>query len=75
MAVLKSEIKRVSVLMPSSFLKELDNHLNHFALTDRSQWLIEAARELMAKEKIMLSEISQNKKYEEEAELAEFDLK
>jgi metal-responsive CopG/Arc/MetJ family transcriptional regulator len=65
MAILKSEIKRINVLMPTAFLNELDKHLKNFALTDRSQWLIEAARERMAKEKIMLSEIKQNKEIEE----------
>lgn len=66
MAILKSDIKKISVLMPSSFLKELDNHLKNFALTDRSQWLMEAAREMMAKEKLMITEISQSEKEEEE---------
>lgn len=59
MAVLKSEIKRVSFSVPKSFLKALDDHLDHFALTDRGRWLIEAAREKMAKEKVALSEIEE----------------
>jgi metal-responsive CopG/Arc/MetJ family transcriptional regulator len=65
MAILKSEVKRISISMPKSFLKNLDDHLANFALTDRSRWLIEAAREKMAKEKVSLSEMEE----EEDEEL------
>ncbi len=58
MAVLKSDVKRVTLSVPKSFLSELDEHINQFALTDRSRWLIEAAKEKMAKEKEMLAEIN-----------------
>ena len=57
MAVLKSEIKRITLTMPKQFLLDLDAHINNFALTDRSRWIIDAAKEKMAKEKEMLSEI------------------
>lgn len=57
MAVLKSDVKRVTLTVPKQFLNELDEHINNFALTDRSRWLIEAAKEKMAKEKEMISEI------------------
>ena len=43
-----------------AILKNLDEHIANFALTDRSRWLLDAAREKMAKEKIMLSEIEEN---------------
>ncbi|MDC0865117.1 hypothetical protein OAP56_04145 [Rickettsiaceae bacterium] len=46
--------------MPKQFLSELHCHVNNFALTDRSRWLIEAAKEKMAKEKEILSEIDLN---------------
>lgn len=42
--------------MPKDFLDDLNKHLKNFALTERSAWLIEAAREKMAKEKQMLVE-------------------
>jgi metal-responsive CopG/Arc/MetJ family transcriptional regulator len=58
MAVLKKDLKRVTVSMPSDFLTQLNKHLKNFALTDRSSWLIDAAREKMAKEKEMLIEIN-----------------
>lgn len=57
MAVLKSDVKRITLTMPKHFLSELDEHINNFALTDRSRWFIEAAKEKMAKEKEMLFEI------------------
>ena len=57
MAVLKKDLKRVTISMPVDFLEQLNKHLKNFALTDRSSWLIEASREKMAKEKQMLSEI------------------
>jgi len=56
MAVLKKDIKRVAISMPKDFLDDLNKHLKNFALTERSAWLIEAAREKMAKEKQMLVE-------------------
>lgn len=56
MAVLKSDVKRVSISVPKLFLKDLDEHLANFALTDRSRWILDAAKEKMAREKIMLSE-------------------
>ena len=58
MAVLKNDVKRITLTVPKQFLNELDNHINNFALTDRSRWLIDAAKEKMAKEKVILSEIS-----------------
>ena len=57
MAVLKKDLKRVTISMPFDLLEQLNKHLKNFALTDRSSWLIEASREKMAKEKQMLSEI------------------
>lgn len=61
MAVLKSDVKRVTVSMPKSFLRDLDLHLKNFALTDRGRWLLEAAKEKMAQEKMMLTEIQGEK--------------
>ena len=60
MAVLKTEVKRITLSIPKQFLLELDQHINNFALTDRSRWLIDAAKEKMGKEKEMLSEINDN---------------
>ena len=57
MAVLKKDLKRVSILMPADFLNQLNKHLKNFALTDRSSWMLEASREKMGKEKQMLSEM------------------
>lgn len=57
MAVLKGDVKRVTVSMPKSFLRDLDSHLKNFALTDRSRWLLDAAKEKLAQEKILLTEI------------------
>ena len=57
MAVLKKDLKRVTLLMPADFLNQLNKHLRNFALTDRSSWMLEAAREKMAKEMQMLSEM------------------
>ena len=59
MAVLKSDIKRITITVPKQFLKDLDNHLKNYALTDRSRWMIEAAKEKMAKEKQILSDIEE----------------
>jgi metal-responsive CopG/Arc/MetJ family transcriptional regulator len=61
MAVLKSEVKRVTVSMPKSFLRDLDLHLKNFALTDRSRWILDAAKEKLAQEKILLTEIREEK--------------
>ena len=61
MAVLKSDVKRVTVSMPKSFLRDLDLHLKNFALTDRGRWLLEAAKEKRAQEKMMLTEIQGEK--------------
>lgn len=57
MAVLKSEVKRLTISVPKKFVSELDAHLSNFALTDRSKWIIEASKEKLAKEKELLSEI------------------
>jgi metal-responsive CopG/Arc/MetJ family transcriptional regulator len=57
MAVLKGEVKRVTLTIPKSFLRDLDSHLKNFALTDRSRWLLDAAKEKLAQEKILLTEI------------------
>lgn len=62
MAVLKKDLKRVTISVPMDFLNQLNKHLKNFALTDRSSWLIEAAREKMAKEKQMLSEIEEKER-------------
>ncbi len=64
MAVLKNEIKRISITASKQFLKDLDDHLKNYALTDRGRWLIEAAKEKMAKEKEILSEIAEEEKDE-----------
>lgn len=56
MAILKKDLKKITVSMPHSLLAELKKHLKNFALTDRSTWLIEAVMEKMAKEKQMLKE-------------------
>lgn len=57
MAVLRSDVKRITITVPKLLLVELDEHINNFALTDRSRWFIEAAKEKMIKEKEMLLEI------------------
>lgn len=59
MAVLKTDVKRITLSIPKSFLKDLDSHLKNFALTDRSRWFLEAAREKIAREKQVLSEMEQ----------------
>lgn len=59
MTVLKSDVKRVAISMPKSFLRDLDLHLKNFALTDRSRWLLDAAKEKLAQEKILLTEIQE----------------
>ena len=56
MAVLKSDVKRITISIPKSFASDLDKHIQNFALTDKSRWLLDAAREKMAKEKLMLLE-------------------
>jgi metal-responsive CopG/Arc/MetJ family transcriptional regulator len=65
MAVLKGDVKRVTVSIPKSFLKDLDSHLKNFALTDRSRWLLDAAKEKLAQEKILLTEIKEGKEQDE----------
>ena len=51
MAVLKKDLKRVTISVPMDFLGQLNKHLKNFALTDRSSWLIEAAQEKNGKRK------------------------
>lgn len=60
MAILKADVKRITMSISKKFLNDIDKHLGNFALTDRSRWLLEAAREKMAREKIILSEIEDN---------------
>jgi metal-responsive CopG/Arc/MetJ family transcriptional regulator len=50
------------ISMPKSFLKDLDTHLQNFALTDRSRWILEAAKEKLSQEKVLLNEITENNK-------------
>lgn len=69
MAVLKNDIKRISITIPKMFLNDLDKHLENFALTDRGRWLFEAAREKIAREKLMLSEIEDER--DEESDINE----
>lgn len=59
MAVLKSDVQRVTFSVPKSFLKDLDAHLKNFALTDRSRWLLESAKAKLAQEKILLNEMKE----------------
>ena len=61
MAVLRGDVQRVTLSIPKSFLKDLGSHLKNFALTDRSRWLLEAAKEKLAQEKILLTEIKEEK--------------
>ena len=65
MAVLRGDVKRVTISVPKSFLRDLDAHLKNFALTDRSKWLLEAAKEKIAQEKILLTEIKERKEQDE----------
>ena len=65
MAVLRGDVKRVTISVPKSFLRNLDAHLKNFALTDRSKWLLEAAKEKIAQEKILLTEIKEGKEQDE----------
>lgn len=65
MAILKSEVRRVTMSMPNTFLKNLDEHLKKFALTDRSRWLIDAAREKMAKEIQVISDMEEESENED----------
>ena len=60
MAILKSEIKRISITASKQFLNDLDIHLKNYALTDRGRWMVEAAKEKMAKEKQILSEMKED---------------
>ena len=64
MAILKTDLKRITVSMPNTFLKDLDAHLNNFALTDRSRWLLEAAKEKLSQEKILLSEMKEEENFD-----------
>lgn len=59
MAILKSDIKRISITASKQFLNDLNTHLKNYALTDRGRWMIEAAKEKMAKEKEILSEMKE----------------
>lgn len=59
MAVLKGDIQRITLSIPKSFLKDLDSHLKNFALTDRSRWILEAAKEKLAQEKMLLTEMKE----------------
>lgn len=59
MAILRTDLTRITISIPKSFLKDLDCHLKHFALTDRSRWFLEAAREKISREKLILSEIEE----------------
>ena len=59
MAILKGDVTRVNVSMPKSFLRDLEVHLKNFALTDRGRWILEAAKEKLAQEKILLTEIQE----------------
>ena len=65
MAVLRGDVKRVTISVPKSFLRDFDAHLKNFALTDRSKWLLEAAKEKIAQEKILLTEIKEGKEQDE----------
>lgn len=56
MAVLKKDVKRITISIPKNILEELSKHLSNFALTERSSWILESIREKMAKEKQMLME-------------------
>lgn len=47
--------------MPKAFLKDLDAHLKNFALTDRGRWIFDAAKEKLAQEKILLTEMEEQK--------------
>ena len=61
MALLKSDVQRVSIALPKDLLKDLDKHIKSFAFGVRSQWLIEAIREKMGREKtFMLSRENEN---------------
>lgn len=65
MAVLRSDVKRVTISVPKSFLRDLNTHLKNFALTDRSKWILEAAKEKIAQERILLTEIQDRKEQNE----------
>jgi metal-responsive CopG/Arc/MetJ family transcriptional regulator len=63
MAVLKTDIKRITLSIPKSFLNDLDNHLKNFALTDRSRWILDAAKEKLSQEKIQLHEMREENEH------------
>lgn len=56
MAVLKNDVKRMTISVPKSFANDLEQHLKNYALTDKSRWMLDAGREKLAKEKQVLSE-------------------
>jgi metal-responsive CopG/Arc/MetJ family transcriptional regulator len=60
MAVLKGDVKKITLTVPKQFLSTLDEHINNFALTNRGKWIVEASIEKMAKEKTMLDEINED---------------
>ena len=59
MAILKKDVKKITISISKDFSDELTEHLKNFALTNRGQWIVEAAKERMAKEKQMLSELDE----------------
>lgn len=61
MAILRDDVQRVTISMPKPFIKDLDTHLKNFALTDRSRWILEATKEKLAQEKMLLVELKENK--------------
>ncbi|MGV2433287.1 MAG UNVERIFIED_CONTAM: hypothetical protein LVQ98_08595 [Rickettsiaceae bacterium] len=65
MAVFKGDVKRITISVPKIFAEDLDKHLKNFALTDKSRWFLEAGKEKMAQEKLMLSE-REEEEYDEE---------
>jgi|GEM_PF-2582231 len=66
MAVFKKDLRRITISADRMFIESLDKHLKNFALTDRSRWFVEAGREKMAKEKLMLSEMEEEEEEENE---------
>lgn len=54
MALLKSEVQRITFSIPKDLLKDLDEHIKHFAFGVRSQWLTEAIREKLGREKTFI---------------------
>jgi metal-responsive CopG/Arc/MetJ family transcriptional regulator len=60
MAILKKDVKRLTIQISKTFLEEIDAHLDNYALTSRGQWILDAVREKLAKEKQLLSEIEED---------------